>query len=229
MNTARLVLVALCLAPMAGSPATAASLTVSPIRVDVIAPAKGGRVTLRNTAQGPLNIQVRIFKWSAKAGQDDFQETQEVVASPPFAQVPQNGEIDIRILRVGASKIKGEEPYRLVLDEVPDANRVRNIGVNVAIRYALPVFYLDADASPARLAWSLSKQGGKTVLLATNSGDKHVRIADLAVDGTLVTKGLAGYVLGNSTRAFPLPARMGSAGAISAITELGRLDARISP
>ena len=209
--------------------AHAASISVSPIRVDVVAPATGSKVRLRNAAQGPVNVQIRLFKWSAKAGQDDFQETQQVVASPPFAQLPQNGEIEVRILRVAGAKVQGEEAYRLVIDEVPDANRVKNIGVNVAIRYALPVFYLEMDAKPARVAWSIAKQAGRRVLVATNSGDKHLRIADLAVDGAVVAKGLAGYVLGNATRVFPLPAGRGSASAISALTDQGRLDARLSP
>lgn len=229
MTPVRRVFIAAVLAVSGVPGALAASLSVSPIRVDVVEPANAGRVTLRNAAQGSVNVQIRIFKWSAKAGQDDFQETQQVVASPPFAQVPQNGEIEVRILRVGGSRIRGEEPYRLVIDEVPDANRVRNVGVNVAIRYALPVFYFDGDATPARIAWSVGKQGGHSVIVATNSGDKHARIADLAVDGAVLAKGLAGYVLGNSTRIFPLPAGKSSGGKITAATEQGRLDARLSP
>ena len=229
MILARAALLAGPGAALACGPAAAASLSVSPIRVDVIEPGNAGRVTLRNAAQGAVNVQIRIFKWSAKAGQDDFQETQQVVASPPFAQVPQNGEIDVRILRVGGGKIQGEEPYRLVIDEVPDANRVRNVGVNVAIRYALPVFYFEPDAAPARLAWSVGKQGGRNVLTATNTGGKHARIADLSVDGAVVAKGLAGYVLGNSTRVFPMPAGKVRAGKVSAMTEQGRIDARVAP
>ena len=229
MTFARSAVALLTLACIPATAARAASISVSPIRVDVVEPATGGKVRLRNAAQGPVNVQIRIFKWSSKSGQDDFQETQDVVASPPFAQLPQNGEIEVRILRVSGAKIKGEESYRLVIDEVPDANRVKNIGVNVAIRYALPVFYLEMDATPARVAWNIGTQGGRSVLIATNAGDRHLRIADLAIDGAPITKGLAGYVLGNSTRVFPLPAGHGSGNAISAMTELGRVDAHLAP
>ena len=228
MNFARFAMLAIA-GLLLGAPASAASLSVSPIRVDVVSPANGGKVTLRNASQGPINVQVRVFKWSLKAGLDDFQETQQVVASPPFAQVPQNGEIEIRVLRASGGKVQGEESYRLVIDEVPDANRVKNVGVNVALRYALPVFCLDPEASSARLSWSLRRVGGGNSLVVTNTGDKHVRIADLAIDGVVISRGLAGYVLGNSTRVFPLPAGRGSGGKVSAVTEQGRLDARLSP
>ena len=228
MNLARFASMALAIM-LSSAPASAASLSVSPIRVDIISPANGGKVTLRNASQGPVNIQVRVFKWSLKNGQDDFQETQQVVASPPFAQVPQNGEVEIRILRASGGKTQGEESYRLVIDEVPDANRIRSVGVNVALRYALPVFCLDPDASSSRLSWSLRKGAGGAALVVANAGDKHVRIADLALDGVVIAKGLAGYVLGNSTRVFPLPAGKSSGGAISALTEQGRLDARLTP
>jgi len=209
------------------SGAQAASLTVSPIRIDVPAPASSASVNLRNEAALPVNIQIRLFKWVLKDGEDFYEQTDDVVATPPVASVPPGGAALIRIVRTGAAPVVGEEAYRLVVDEIPDANRIRNAGVNLALRYMIPVFYLNSDAAQAKLAWSIRTEGRKRMLVATNSGDKSSRIANLRLDKTVLFGGLAGYVLGHSTRKWPLPAKASGA-RVSAESNNGPIDAPLS-
>ena len=213
----------LLLAPVA----QAASLTVSPIRLDVPAPSSSASVTLRNEASLPVNIQIRIFKWVLKNGADFYEETDDVVATPPVATVPPGGSALVRIVRTGNAPVVGEESYRLIVDEIPDANRVRNVGVNIALRYAIPVFFLNGDASQAKVAWSIRTEGGKRMLVATNSGDKSSRIGRLSLDKTVLSAGLAGYVLGHSTRMWPLPAKVSGA-RVLADTDAGPIDAPLA-
>ena len=213
----------LFLAPIA----QAASLSVSPIRLDVPAPASSASVNLQNEAALPINIQIRIFKWVLKDGADFYEETDDVVATPPVATVPPGGSALVRIVRTGNAPVVGEEPYRLIVDEIPDANRVRNVGVNVALRYAIPVFFLNGGASQAKVAWSIRTEGGKRMLVATNTGDKSSRVAKLRLDKTVLYAGLAGYVLGHSTRMWPLPAKASGA-RVFADTDAGPIDAALS-
>ncbi len=205
----------------------ASSLSVSPIRLDVPAPSSSASVTLRNEAALPINIQIRIFKWVLKNGVDFYEETEDVVATPPVATVPPGGSALVRIVRTGAAPVVGEEPYRLIVDEIPDANRVRNVGVTVALRYAIPVFFRNGDASQPKLAWSIRTVGGKRMLVATNDGDKSSRIAKLSLDKTVLYAGLAGYVLGHSTRMWPLPAKASGA-RVTAESDNGPIDAALS-
>ena len=207
--------------------AQAASLSVSPNRLDVPAPASSASVDLRNDAALPINIQIRIFKWVLKNGEDFYEETDDVVATPPVATVPPGGSALVRIVRTANAPPVGEEPYRLIVDEIPDANRVRDVGVNVALRYAIPVFFLNGDASQAKVAWSIRTEGGKRMLIATNTGDKSSRIAKLRLDKTVLYAGLAGYVLGHSTRMWPLPAKASGA-RIFADTDAGPIDAPLA-
>ena len=207
--------------------AQAASLSVSPIRLDVPAPGSSGSMTLRNEAALPVNIQIRIFKWVLKDGEDFYEETDNVVATPPVATVPPGGSALVRIVRTANASVIGEESYRLIVDEIPDANRVRNVGVNVALRYAIPVFYLNGDASQAKLAWSIRTVSGKRMLVATNTGDKSSRVAKLRLDKTVLYAGLAGYVLGHSTRMWPLPAKASGA-RVLADTDSGPIDAPVA-
>ena len=217
------LLVLLLLAPVA----QAASISVSPIRVDVPAPASSASVTLKNDAALPVNIQIRIFKWVLNKGDDFYEETEAVVATPPVATIPPGGSALVRIVRTGNEPVGGEEPYRLIVDEIPDANRVRNVGVNVALRYAIPVFFRNGDSSQPKVAWSIRTEGGKRMLIATNTGDKSSRIANLRLDKTVLYAGLAGYVLGHSTRMWPLPAKASGA-RILADTDAGPIDAALA-
>ena len=210
-----------------GAVAQAASLSISPIRVDVPAPASAASVNLRNDGALPANIQIRIFKWTLNKGEDFYEETDDVVATPPVASVPPGGSALIRILRTGDAPVVGQEAYRLIVDEIPDANRVRNVGVNVALRYAIPVFFLNGAASQPKLAWSVRSEGGKRMLVAVNSGDKSSRISNLSLGNTNLYKGLAGYVLGHSTRMWPLPAKA-SGPRVTADSDAGAIDATLS-
>jgi fimbrial chaperone protein len=128
-------------------------------------------------------------------------------------------------MRANKEPFHGEENYRLVVDELPDANRQRNGAVAVVVRYIVPVFFLAQDASPARLTWSLLRQNGSNMLSAENSGDKEIRIADLSLGRSLIGKGLAGYVLGHSTKVWPLT--KAGAGQVKAQTDKGPLSASL--
>jgi len=210
-----------------GCVAHAASLSVSPIRLDIPSSASSASVTLRNDGALPINIQIRMFRWKLNNGEDFYEESDDVVATPPVAAVPPGGSALVRIVRTGSAPVVGEESYRLVVDEIPDANRVRNMGVNVALRYLIPVFFLNGDASQPKLDWSIRTEGGKRMLVAVNSGDKNRRIANLSLDKTTVQKGLAGYVLGHSTRMWPLPAKASGA-RVLADTDAGPIDAPLA-
>lgn len=224
--TMRIILSCLCL-HLAAPEALASNVSVFPIRADVTAPSNSASVTLKNDGGSPVNFQVRIFKWLLKNGEDFYEETMDVVATPPVATVPPGGSALVRIMRVGGAPVVGEEPYRLIVDEIPDANRVRNAGVNLAVRYAIPVFFLNGDAAQSRLAWSIRTEGGKRVLVASNSGDKSRRISNLRVGTVTLRPGLAGYVLGHSYRTWPLPPNATGV-RILADSENGAIDASVS-
>lgn len=208
--------------------ASAASLTVSPIMLNVIAPGNQTLLTVRNEGREALTVQVRVFRWELRNGRDYYLNTQDVVVSPPIARVPARGQLQVRVLRVSRAPVRAEEPYRVVVDEVPDANRVRNVGVNIALRYTLPLFFLNPSASQPRLQWSVQSAGKRRLLVVRNTGDKHVRLTNLSFGSTKLAKGLAGYVLGQSTRTFDLPSRAPRRGRITALTGQGRLNAQVT-
>lgn len=214
--------------------AEAGALRVQPISLEIPAPGQTGTVTLRNEGRWPVTVQARIFRWSQSGGaQDELTATRSVVASPPAVTLKPGADYVLRVVRSAKTPVGKEETYRLLVDELPDPKRMRNGAVALTVRQSIPVFFFSPTASQAKVSWSVRQENGRLVVQATNAGDRFLRVADLMVKnkaGATIAqqKGLAGYVLGNSTRTWVLPMRGKLTGeaVIAAATNAGRLDAR---
>jgi fimbrial chaperone protein len=210
--------------------AEAASLSVLPITVDVVTPATTATVTVRNGESRPLAAQIRVFRWTQVDGQDRLDPTEDVVASPPVVTINGGADYIVRLERTAGQEIGGEEAYRVVVDELPNPNRQRNGSVALVLRYLIPAFFFSADATQPKLVWPLAHRGGATLLQAANSGDKRIQIVDLKLGASMVSKGLAGYVLGHSTRSWVVPAGsvLTNAAVVSASSDHGAIHAPLS-
>ena len=219
--------------------AQSASLQVAPVVVEVTAPGAAATITLKNQATRTLNAQVRVFRWSQSGGEDRYEPTQDVVASPPSVGITPKADYSLRVVRVARTPVQGEETYRMLIDEIPDPARQRNGAISLVLRYSVPVFFSSPDASPAKLVWTVTRNaGGRLVVTAQNTGDRRLRIAALKLTdakGTQVSfgGGLIGYALGRSTFRWTAPGRTsgfgpGAAAAVSAQTDSGPLNAQAS-
>lgn len=216
--------------------ALAASLQVSPVLVQVPAPAKTTILKLKNIAATPMTAQVRVYKWVQQDGTDKLIESKDVVASPPMATVKPNGDFVIRLVRLSKAPMAGEESYRLLIDEVPEDSKTSGAAIKFAFRYSIPVFFgLKPDTKPA-LDWSIENRGGKAVMTIRNTGGRRARLADLNIVSSsgqpvFARGGLLGYVLAGSTASWPLKnskgLTQGSSVEITALTEDGSLQAKI--
>ena len=209
MTPVRLCLAAVAALVLAHGPARATSLQISPVLVDLAGEASAEKVTVRNLGDQPINAQIRVFKWTQKAGKDVIEPTRDVVASPPIASIAAGGEQVVRIVRVDKTPLSAEVSYRLLVDQIPDRSKPTRSAVNFMMRYSVPVFFSPARQRAPELAWSIEQRNGVVTLTAANSGTRRVRIAELGLSsqsGTTVAsrKGLVGYVLGNSTASWDL-------------------------
>jgi fimbrial chaperone protein len=197
------VLSTLVIFSMTGFVTHAASLQVSPILVDLEAEKSSTSViTLRNSSDGVVNAQVRVFKWSQENGADVFDETSDVVASPPIIKLNAQGSNVIRVVRVKNSAPVGEESYRLIIDELPNGDKKAGT-IAMLVRHSVPMFFSTARATNPEVTWSLTRKAGKLQVKAVNVGDKRLRLANLTGTSGGATidfgRGLNGYVLGRST------------------------------
>ena len=212
MIASRALRVALAMgaAALAG-PALAGALEVTPILTDVVTDASGATsITIRNRAASPATVQLRLLRWHLEDGEDRTEPTTVAAVSPPFITIQPGAVHVVRIVRTSQQPIAGEEPYRLLLDELP-APGAGNVAVSLTVRHALPVFFRSTKARPASVRWAINDNGDGRELLAINDGDRRLRVARLRIEdkaGHVIDfgEGLAGYALGSSERRWRLPA-----------------------
>jgi fimbrial chaperone protein len=221
----------------AGStPASAASLQIAPVGLEIVAPGAAAVLTLRNEGERPLNAQIRVFRWVQVDGEEKLIPTEDVVASPPAATLKPKANYTVRIVRVGGGAVVDEESYRLVIDELPDARRKDGATIKIVLRHSIPVFFEPAGYSDPRLTWSVKHDNGRSYVVASNAGDRRARISRLRLKdakGTVVSfgDGLTGYVLGHSSMRWAIPRGAKRLDikrpiAISSVSDLGPIEAK---
>jgi fimbrial chaperone protein len=204
------------------TPSQAASLQVSPVSIEVLAPGAAATITLRNDGPSPLNAQIRVFRWSQVNGEEKLEPTDDVVASPPITILAPKTDYTVRLVRVVKRPVSVGESYRLLVDELPEPKARQNRVVTLVMRYSIPVFFYPRGTADAKLAWSVEQRGQRVYVSAANAGDRHVRISALTLrDGNGTTAsfgdGLTGYVLPRSTMRWEAPANIRRLGTSSVV------------
>ncbi|WP_162130126.1 molecular chaperone [Phyllobacterium sp. YR531] len=215
--------------------AHAASLRVSPTNLDMVAPGSAGVLTLTNEAKRPINVQIRVFRWTQTNGVERLEPTNDVVVSPPSTKLSGGKDYAIRVVRVTKKPVATEESYRVVVDELPDPTRKQAGTVTLVVRYSIPVFFRGEDASPPNVAWGIARSKGALVLTARNTGDRRLRLAEvqLSQGGQVLgtREGLVGYVLGGASMQWPIGTRKSvSSGRVGlkALSDAGPLNADVA-
>jgi fimbrial chaperone protein len=170
--------------------------------LDIQSPAAAGAISIKNDDARPTTIQVRLFHWRQADGEERYEPTQDVVASPPIANIAPGATLTVRVIRALETPVAAEDSYRLVLDQLPEADRGGRAKVAMLLRQVLPVFFADANRSPPRVTWSLTRGPRGYVLWAHNAGDQRLRVAKVTLAGAgapvRLGGGLLGYVLGHA-------------------------------
>lgn len=217
--------------------AMAGSFQVNPIRVELGPRAQTTALTVKNTADEQVVVQVSVEAWSQQDGKDVYVPTKEVLVTPPVMTIPANAE---RIVRVGLRRAPDkarELSYRLFLQEVPPPPKPGFQGLVVALRVGLPVFVAPAQGQAApRIAWKAARLPDKTLeLTAANDGSAHIQIAEVTVspadstDTVASSSGLS-YVLPEQRRSWALPLSAPLAAQrirVKAVTDAGNLDTEV--
>lgn len=207
-------LLAACAAMIGSQFASAGSFDVNPIRVDLTAQSRNAAVSVRNTGDDPVVVQVTVQAWSQSAGKDVLTDTKDVIVSPPIATIPAGQQQIVRIGMRRAPDAQRELSYRMFLQEVPPPPRPGFQGLVVALRIGLPIFVQPRQgAGKAALVWNLDTGSPDTLKLKVdNQGTAHVQISTIELfrrsekDAIAEFSGLA-YVLPGQARDWDLKLR----------------------
>ena len=186
--------------------ARASSLQISPVLVELMPGQGASAMTLRNPGKEPIYGQVRVFRWDQSADEDQLEPSDELVASPPLIRIEPQGEQLVRLVRRDAAAVTAERNYRVLVDEVPSLDAASGNGVNIRLRYSVPVF-VEPPGPPGlpQLSWELRRAGTQWQLRVSNTGHRRAQLAAVQVigaDGVAheINRGLLGYVLAGRTR-----------------------------
>lgn len=197
---------ALALAVGCALGARASSLQISPVMVELLPGQNASAMTLRNPGKEPIYGQVRVFRWDQAPDDDKLEASEDLVASPPLIRIEPQGEQLVRLVRRDGSAVTDERSYRVLVDEVPNLDATPGNGVNIRLRYSVPVFIEPAGPpAPPRLSWELRRDGAQWQLRVSNAGGRRAQLVAvqlIGADGTAheINRGLLGYVLAGRTR-----------------------------
>jgi fimbrial chaperone protein len=190
--------------------ALAANLQISPVTINLRAGQGATSINLQNMGETPVYGQVRVYQWDQKDGDDVLTPTQEVVASPPIIQIAARSSQMIRLVRRSEQLPAGEMTYRILIDEIPKDDGPAS-GVDIRLRYSVPMFVLPADERAVPLlAWSVYRKDDFWMLRVRNSGARRAQIGALELSNPagqqfVIAPGLFGYVLAGRVREWRLP------------------------
>ncbi|MFN3944105.1 MAG: molecular chaperone [Allosphingosinicella sp.] len=164
------------------APAAAGTLQVDPIRLDISQQRRTASVVVRNMEQVPVTIRAYPLAWAQESGEDVYTDTAAVIVSPPVFTIPGGGSQTVRVALRGAPA--GPAAYRLMIEEVPEANP--GVGIQVALRLNLPLYSSLPPGGMADIVWSARRAAdGAWQVEAANRGSGWVRIeADQAAAAT---------------------------------------------
>jgi fimbrial chaperone protein len=173
-------------AAAAATPAAAGTLEVNPVLLEISANRRTATVTLRNQEAVPVTIRAYPLEWRQAGGGEAYAETSAVIVSPPVFTIAPGA---TQLVRVGLRSSAGaRQAYRLILEEVPDANPGN--GIRVALRLNLPLYAMIPAGQASAVRWSAWQEAGSWVVEAANSGPGYVRLShDAAQEATGIRAG----------------------------------------
>lgn len=207
----RALRVGLCFAlSLAISPSVWArgQLQAGPTLVELAPGTVAGRLILSNTGDAPVAAQVRAYVWSQVDGDDRLSPASDLALSPAIVKIAPGASQIVRVVRQGPPPTGKDLTYRVVVDQLPLPEDEESSGLNLRMRYVVPVYARSAKASAPQLACSLSGQH----LVCDNAGGQAAQFgASRLIDGhgkvAVLSPGLLGYVLPGARRQWQLQAQ----------------------
>ena len=195
---------------------SAGAFSVTPVRLFFEPRDKAVAITLSNEGDEEVVLQTDVYQWTQSAeGKDQTEPTEDLIVSPPSLRMPPRSRQVIRLgLLVPRDKSR-QMTYRLVVREIPEAERRKEGGLQVPIALVLnmPIFITPAGASrKLDCSWD-TNPGAKPGLYCTNTGATYaqVRSAEIRRGTSLLgqTDGST-YILAGARRSLPLQASSNS-------------------
>lgn len=222
---------------MACPMARAGSFGINPVKLTLSGQNATQVMTVRNDGAQAAVMQVELAAWSQADGQDVYTPTRDLLATPPIFTLPAGA---TQILRIGlrrAPDAQNELAYRMFLQEVPPPAKPDAVGLQVALRFSVPVFVVPTQKATPILHWQaihLDEHSIKVGVTNSGNGHDHLSAYEIYRSGSvkpILAQNLFAYLLPGTTHYWTLttdsiPAP-GDALRVLANTDMGEVNADI--
>ncbi len=186
-----------------------ASLSVSPVRVNLDEATKSATVEVMNTGANVTSMQVEVVGWSqTEDGIDIYEPSDDLIAVPPIFRLEPGSKQVVRIGLFGEQAAQ-EGSFRVFFSELPqeqpDHPQVSQI--RMRLRIGIPVFVTSLEVPNPRLEMIYSVRNDEKLRVKfQNLGNTHVQVKWLYAldDGGVVADTAGAYILPGTTREFEL-------------------------
>ncbi|AWV05401.1 molecular chaperone (plasmid) [Burkholderia sp. JP2-270] len=227
--------VAAFIALLSDGAASAQSLTVLPVTIQMTPGRLATALTVINQGDSETGVQVRAFAWNQADGNDWLTSSEEVLASPPLTTIAPRATQVVRLV-LRRPPQGHEATYRVLLDQIPPPAAPGT--VRIALRLSIPVFAEPETRVAPHVQFHIERDAGRAWLVAINDGGRHETIRDIALttsegSGLRTEANVSPYVLAGATRRWRIveQARLPVAGGtvrLTARAETGVVDQPVS-
>ena len=163
---------------IAAAPAAAGSFKVNPVSLALAPDKAAAELSIANADSAPVAVRVTALRWTQKNGEDIYEPSRDVIASPPIFTIAPGSN---QLIRFGLRARTPGAAYRIIVEEIPAPAR-EGSGIRVALRLDLPLFVLAHGRPQPALSWTAGRDGrGELVVEARNDGALHSQILAIEV------------------------------------------------
>lgn len=163
--------------------ATAATFTVTPVRIFMKPQDRAVAVTITNDGSEPVVLQADLYLWTQKAdGTDELSLTEDLVFSPPIIKLAPKARQVVRLARLAPPDASRQLTYRLIVREIPEARGGKgNVQVQVALALSMPVF-ITPPAAKREMSCDAGRGDGAALNVSCeNRGSAYAQVREVLV------------------------------------------------
>ena len=160
-------------------PASAGSLKVNPVHINLPAGLQSVSLRMTNGDAQPVSVRVVTYAWTQAAGRDVYTATNNVILSPPIFTIPAG---QTQLVRIGLRNRAASGAYRVIFEEIPRSQQVGG-QIQINLRLDLPLYVLAKGRTRADVSWRAWRDAsGEMIVEGRNRGLLHSQILGLDAD-----------------------------------------------